>query len=115
MDVITTKKCSTCKEDKKITEFNKNKSRKDGHEYACRSCKKIRAAKYYIENSNLLLADKVKYYQNNKEKISIREKEYNKKKVECEICKSVVIRNSLKRHQKTIKCKSYICIFDAEE
>ena len=40
MNVITTKKCSTCKEEKRITEFNKNKSRKDGHEYICRLCKK---------------------------------------------------------------------------
>jgi len=68
-------------------------------------------SEYYQANKT-----KIKeYYQKNKEKISIREKEYNKKKVECNICKSFVRKDGLKRHQKTIKCKSYICIFDAEE
>ena len=109
------KKCSTCKEEKRITEFNKNKSRKDGHEYDCRLCKKKRASKYYDKNKKYLLACKALYYQNNKEVISTREKEYNKKKIECSVCESVVTRNSLSRHQRTKKCMECIKTVDDED
>jgi len=67
---------------------------------------KEKIKEYYQKNKDELK----EYYQKNKEKISIREKE----KVECEICKSIVSKKTLKRHQKSIKCKSYICIFDEE-
>jgi hypothetical protein len=44
------KKCSTCKENKDLVEFNKNKAKKDGYNTICRSCSNIRSKKYYGEN-----------------------------------------------------------------
>lgn len=41
------KQCSECGEVKPITDFPKNKTRKDGFEYRCKSCKKNRSTKYY--------------------------------------------------------------------
>lgn len=47
---MNTKKCYTCGETKEITEFNKNKNRKDGLNSICRECSKARSKKYYAEN-----------------------------------------------------------------
>ena len=44
------KKCYTCKEIKGKSEFNKNKSRKDGLNSICRSCSQKHSRKYYAEN-----------------------------------------------------------------
>lgn len=44
------KKCYTCQKLKKITEFNKNRSRKDGLNSICRECSKNRSRQYYKEN-----------------------------------------------------------------
>jgi hypothetical protein len=74
MDNKKIKKCSTCKIEKNLLDFNKNKSQKDGYENLCRLCKK----KYYDLNKNNILKNKKKYHINNKEKISIIKKEYCK-------------------------------------
>ncbi len=44
------KHCGTCSTDKETTEFNKNKSKKDGLNSICRECSKKRSKKYYKEN-----------------------------------------------------------------
>lgn len=44
------KKCSTCKEEKPLAEFNKNKTRIDGLQTFCRVCNKKRAKRYYREH-----------------------------------------------------------------
>jgi hypothetical protein len=38
---MTTKKCTKCNVEKKLTEFNKNKAAKDGLAYKCRECAHI--------------------------------------------------------------------------
>lgn len=47
---METKICCNCKEEKELTEFNKNKSRKDGHNTICRLCSNARSKRYYEEN-----------------------------------------------------------------
>jgi hypothetical protein len=47
---MNTKKCYTCGETKELTEFNKNKGRKDGLNSICRECSKARSKQYYAEN-----------------------------------------------------------------
>jgi hypothetical protein len=47
------KKCTKCKEVKTITEFNFDKSTKDGYGYNCRECKSIRYKKYRETSSHL--------------------------------------------------------------
>lgn len=45
-----TKKCSKCKKDKELTEFHKNKSRKDGYQHICKECRIIYIHENYIKN-----------------------------------------------------------------
>ncbi len=44
------KQCCTCKETKKLTEFNKKHTTKDGLQNICRECSKKRSRKYYKDN-----------------------------------------------------------------
>ena len=44
------KKCTKCKLDKSIKEFNKNKTRKDGLQNICRNCSREKSKKFYKEN-----------------------------------------------------------------
>lgn len=69
--------CSDCKESKQISEFNKNKSLKDGHEHICRECKKIRAAKYKARPEVKAKAREyeLRYRKKNADKIKSRNKE----------------------------------------
>jgi hypothetical protein len=76
------KKCSTCKIEKELFEFNKNKSQKDGHENLCRLCKK----EFYNLNKETILKNKKEYHIKNKENILNIKKEYyinNKEKINC--------------------------------
>lgn len=38
-ETIITKRCSTCKNNKPISEFNKNRAQKDGYHNQCKICK----------------------------------------------------------------------------
>jgi hypothetical protein len=58
--------CSKCKNDKPVTDFNKDSSRADGYTYLCKLCLKEKQNKYYQNN----IDKKVNYYDKNKEKIS---------------------------------------------
>jgi hypothetical protein len=42
--------CTSCKDNKDIAEFNKNKGRKDGYSNTCRLCSNERSKLYYEEN-----------------------------------------------------------------
>lgn len=44
------KKCQTCNQQKPITEFSKNRARKDGLQTKCKTCCKERSRKYYQVN-----------------------------------------------------------------
>ena len=54
---MTTKKCSDCEEVKSVSEFNRNKSRKDGHGTKCRDCMKIYRKNHYAANSEVIKAN----------------------------------------------------------
>lgn len=45
------KKCTTCKLEKPFSDFNKNKSKKDGYNTLCRVCSNKRSKQYYKENA----------------------------------------------------------------
>jgi len=62
------KKCTKCKEEKPLEEFNKDKEKKDGRRSACKEC-----SKQYYENNREKIIEQRKgynkqYYENNKEK-----------------------------------------------
>ena len=48
---MITKICSKCKQKKELSQFNKNKTRKDGHHTYCRKCSKDHYRRYYRRNS----------------------------------------------------------------
>jgi len=44
------KVCSKCKEEKPLSEFNKNKTKKDGYQYYCKVCQGKSTKNHYQEN-----------------------------------------------------------------
>lgn len=62
-----TKTCGHCKEDKPLSEFYKEKGRRDGHTYLCKICRSTYYKKYYKENLTTVKTYKDQWYQNNKE------------------------------------------------
>ena len=88
------KTCSKCKIEKELTEFNKNKTKKDGLHNLCKSCVKEYNKEYYKENKDIIIKQvreyraknkskskeiKKKYYKKNKEQISKKRKEWYEK------------------------------------
>jgi hypothetical protein len=77
------KKCSKCKEEKKFSEFSKDKYSKSGLKYWCKNCTK----NYRKNNKELIFETHKKYYDKNKDKIlsyskswrEINKEEINKK------------------------------------
>ena len=64
MSINLTKKCSTCKKIKEITEFNKNITKPDGFGTECKECIKIYRKNYYSKNK-INIKKKVKNWQIN--------------------------------------------------
>lgn len=78
------KKCSTCEQEKELSEFYNNKAYKDGKSYICKTCyltliktkyanktrayKKIYFAKYSKINKDKLKQYHINYYEKNKAK-----------------------------------------------
>jgi hypothetical protein len=75
------KKCTKCGEDKDLSEFQKDKSKKDGLRPNCKFC----AKKYTTENSDKRKLYDKQYYLKNKEKINERKTNYCrlKRKQDC--------------------------------
>jgi len=64
------KRCTKCKEEKLLGEFNKCKNHKDGLHSSCRECCK----QYYEKNKEKLCYNKKKYRKKNKEKLKLYRK-----------------------------------------
>lgn len=45
------KNCDTCKEEKDLNDFNKNRAKKDGFNSICRQCSNKRSKQYYKDNT----------------------------------------------------------------
>ena len=86
------KKCTKCKIEKELTEFNKKKEAKDGLIGYCKYCLKEYRKKYYQANKERIkeyqkankehIKEQVKeYYQANKERIDEYIKEYHKERI----------------------------------
>ncbi len=79
MKVIANKICHNCKEEKPMSEFNKNKARKGGYAYDCKICMSIWNKKYHQTEQgkqNSCLASK-RYHQT--EKGQKAQKQYRQK------------------------------------
>ena len=78
--MTNTKQCSKCKEVKPVTEFTKDKNRKDGLFPWCKSCQK----QQYEANKEKILERRKQHYEANKEEILERKKQHyeaNKEKI----------------------------------
>jgi hypothetical protein len=78
------KKCSKCNTLKATSEFYKDKSSPTGLEYRCKTCAKLKSTKWYqavaetCEFKTKRKAYKASYYQENKERVLEKTKEYRK-------------------------------------
>lgn len=117
-----TKICSRCSEEKSITEFNKEKRSKDGHNVACKVCIRKYYVEYYAKNKHMweeydsrpevmemkkkrrqeryeekkeeILAKNAEYYENNKKQIYENKKLWNIKNWD-----KVKVMKSVRRHR----------------
>ena len=91
------KRCSRCKEEKIISEFYKDRTRKDGIADRCKDCQKVlnnaNGPKYYAANKELIKEKNRVYRAENVEKIKeSRARRYDKKK-NYEQCKNYRLNN----------------------
>ncbi len=70
--------CNGCKKEKELSDFNKDKSRKDGYSYKCKKCLKNIHCSLYKNNKEKYLDKSKNYYKNNKENHLLRNKNYVK-------------------------------------
>lgn len=66
--ILITKQCNTCGKHKEITEFSKNKARKDGRQSACRECNRITNKKFREANPQYMLDPKTGWFARNRNK-----------------------------------------------
>ena len=67
---LKTKRCGKCGRILPITEFSKDKSRKDGLNHYCKQCDRAKRKKYHITHRDSELKRVAEYYQANKDKIA---------------------------------------------
>ena len=75
------KYCYRCKETKPITEFNKDRSKKDGHNDECRVCRAASKKIYRQKYKSKILEDKRQYRVQNRAKEKARKVEYEARKL----------------------------------
>ena len=76
------KTCSKCKEEKPFSAFNKNRSKKDGLCYRCKTCFSKRAMLYNKKNKEIRRERQRKYRQENREKENERSRKYRQENKE---------------------------------
>jgi 5-methylcytosine-specific restriction endonuclease McrA len=69
MNEIITRICKVCGKKKKVTDFYKKKSNKDGREYYCKKCQADYNSKHEKEHSGAKKISVGKYYLKNKDRI----------------------------------------------
>lgn len=72
-----TKECSKCHVEKLTTEFNKDKTKKDGIYSSCKKCSNELKSKYYSDNKTRLLQEQRIYYKKNRNRILKQVKKYS--------------------------------------
>jgi thiol-disulfide isomerase/thioredoxin len=100
------KKCTICGELKPLTDFHKQKDRKDGYGNWCKPCKSIKKAEQYRENSEHVKAKVAEYRKNNAEKASQAKKKCYENKKDVYLLKNK-IRYQEKKEEILDQCKQY--------
>ena len=76
---VTEKICGKCSGTKQITDFYKDKGKKDGHRSECKECTRRKNRQYYEENGNAVRENVRLYRLNNLECVQGRKREYNQR------------------------------------
>lgn len=71
--------CSTCKKELSLTQFHKNKHKKDGYKECCKICRKIESKKMYEKNKDRITLKNSEYVKLNKEKTTKYKRDWAKK------------------------------------
>ena len=61
-----TKACTKCRVVKALTDFHKNRTRRDGRQEWCKTCSKANLHAYYLANKDTVLAKHKNYAANNR-------------------------------------------------
>jgi hypothetical protein len=69
-----TKRCAKCREEKLLSEFGRDASRKDGLNPWCRACKSAAHTRYYQENREARAAWHRTHYQENRDAIRAQQR-----------------------------------------
>ena len=72
------KVCNKCKIEKELTEFAKNKGRKDGHESQCKSCRYKREKETYEQRKDKRNERRKKHLNENTEELNKKRRDYHK-------------------------------------
>jgi len=75
---VSTKACSKCGNEKELSNFYRNKGKKDGRTPECKECVKARVKKYRQDNSEAVKKRKKDYYERNKETVIASQREYRR-------------------------------------
>lgn len=70
------KTCTKCGDPKELTDFSKNKNKKDGLDIWCKDCKKTYHKNYYLKNKDKLNKNAIEYVKNNPEKRKVIAKKW---------------------------------------
>jgi lipocalin len=76
------KNCTTCKVEKPLDAFYKNKTKKDGVASQCKVCCKVSQKEYRLKNKEKIAVQDKEYRLKNQEKLSVYGKEYRLKNQE---------------------------------
>ena len=117
---IPIKVCNTCRTIKYVTEFYKDKSKKDNYRTQCKTCNDNRRKKYLEENKDQISNAQKQYYNQNKDTIAKYRKEYcneNKDKL-LDFHKDYYKRNRIKllehKHEYYIENQDKIIAYNKE-
>jgi len=75
---MTTKHCNKCSTTRELSDFHKDKGKKDGHSYICKHCALAVVAKYSKKNQDKVKAYQKKYYADNQDKAKARAAKWQK-------------------------------------
>ena len=79
------KKCYKCQDVLPLTEFNKNKSKRDGYQYKCKECEKKYQKEWYKKNKKRHIWNSAKNKKRRKKELRIFIKNI-KKQSQCKLC-----------------------------
>lgn len=109
---MDTKICTSyCKQEKLLSEFNRNRTTKDGYTYECKQCIKAYNSNYYKLNSGDIKLEQNKYYLATKADFVLKEKRKisrNKYRAKRRKNKVKIKKIKISKREKVLKLREFI-------